>query len=141
MQLVEALGADDDGGDHGFGQQPGERDARRAAVVRLGDGSDDVEDLPGAFFIDERKVELGAAGIRGLLVFAAEFAGKQAAGERAPDQQADVLVFQQRDDLALQVAAGDGVVGLQRIEAGQILNSEMPSALAIFQAGQLEQPM
>ena len=42
---------------------------------------------------------------------------QQPAGERAPDHQPDPLVLQQRRDLALEVAAGDGVVGLQRGEA------------------------
>ena len=87
----------------------------------LGDRSHGVEDLPGALLIHERKVELGAAGAFRLLVFAAELAGEQAAGERAPDQQAGLFSFEQRDDFALQVAAGDGVVGLQGVEASEIL--------------------
>src|SRR5882757_4667269 len=33
FELVEAFGSDDDGGDDGFGQEPGERDAGGAAVV------------------------------------------------------------------------------------------------------------
>jgi len=48
--------------------------------VRLGDGGDDVEDVPGAFLVDEREVEVGAAGVGGLLIFAGEFAGEEASG-------------------------------------------------------------
>ena len=86
----------------------------------LRDGRDDVEDLPGAFLVNEGEVELGAARVGGFLVFAAEFATEQAAGERAPDEQAGLLGFEQRDEFALEVAAGDGVVGLQGIEAREV---------------------
>ena len=121
LELVQALGSDDDRGDHRLGQQPRQGNARRATVVRLGDRSDGIENLPGALFIDEREVELGAARVFRLLIFAAEFAGEQAAGKWAPNQQTGLLGFEKRNDFAFQVAAGDGVVGLQRIEAGEIL--------------------
>ena len=84
------------------------------------DRSDDVEDLPRAFFVNDRKVEVGTAGIFGLLVFAAEFAGKQAAGKRTPDEEAGFFGFEQRNNFALEVAARDGVVGLQGIEPGEV---------------------
>jgi hypothetical protein len=48
--------------------------------VGLGDGGDDVEDAPGAFLVDEGEVEVGAAGVGGLLIFAGEFSGEQATG-------------------------------------------------------------
>jgi hypothetical protein len=50
---------------------------------------------------------------------AAELAAQQAACQRAPDHQAHAFAAQHRRQLALQVASGDGVVGLQRFETGQ----------------------
>ena len=120
FELVEAFGSDDDGGDDGFGEQPGEGDAGGAAVVGFGDGSHDVEDAPGALFVDDGEVELGAAGVCGFLVFAGELAGEEAAGERAPDEEAGLFGFEERDEVALEVAAGDGVVGLKGVEAGEV---------------------
>jgi hypothetical protein len=121
VQLVETLGADDHRGDERLRQDPGERDRGGGDVVRLGDGADDVEHAPGTLLVDDGEVEGGAAGVFGLLVLAGELAGEQAAGEGAPDEQADLLVLEDGDDLALEVAAGDGVVGLQGVEAGEVL--------------------
>jgi hypothetical protein len=87
--------------------------------VRLGDGGDDVEDVPGALFVDEGEVEVGAAGVGGLLIVAGEFAGEETAGQRAPDEEAGLFSFENGDEFALEVAAGDGVVSLQSVEAGE----------------------
>ena len=76
--------------------------------------------LPGALLVDDGEVEVGAAGVFGLLVFAGELAGEQAAGERAPDEEAGLFGFEEGDDVALEVAAGDGVVGLEGVEAGEV---------------------
>ena len=66
---------------------------------------------------------------------------QQAAGQRAPHHQAQLLGLQHRHDLALEVAAGDGVVGLQRGRSRvQPCCSAMPSAFMIVQADQLETP-
>ena len=105
------------------------------------DWSHRLEDLPGALFVHDGKVELRAARVFRLLIRSVELTGEQAAGKRAPDQKADLFSFQKRNEFAFEVATGDGVVGLERIEAGEILNSEMPRALAIFQACQFETPM
>ena len=56
----------------------------------------------------------------GFLVFAGELAGEQAAGEWAPDEEAGLFGFEERDDVAFEVAAGDGVVGLEGVEAGEV---------------------
>ena len=87
--------------------------------MRFCDGDEDVDDLPCAIFVDDGEVEGGAARVPGLLILAGEFTGKQAAGERAPDQQAGLFGFEQGNDFALEIAAGDGVVGLQGVEAGE----------------------
>ena len=50
---------------------------------------------------------------------ATELAAEQAAGQRAPDHQAQPFAGQHRHDLAFQVAPGHRVVGLQRFEARQ----------------------
>ena len=120
VELVEALGADDDRGDEGLGEDVGEGDGGGRDVVGFGDGDEDVQDAPGAVLVDDGEVEVGAAGVFGLLVFAGELAGEQAAGEGAPDEQAGLFGFEEGDDVALEVAAGDGVVGLEGIEAGEV---------------------
>ena len=43
---------------------------------------------------------------------------QRAAGQRAPDQGGDILVLHHRHDVALEIAAGDGVVGLNALEPG-----------------------
>src|SRR6266550_2158177 len=80
-----------------------------------------LEDLPGALFVHDGKVELGAARAFRLLILPAELTGEQATGERAPNEEADLFGFEKRNEFALEVATGDGVVGLERIEAGEIL--------------------
>ena len=86
----------------------------------FGDGDEDVHDVPDAVLVDDGEVEGGAAGVFGLLVFAGEFAGEEAAGEGAPDEEAGLFGFEEGDDVALEVAAGDGVVGLEGVEAGEV---------------------
>src|SRR5882757_724784 len=74
----------------------------------------------GPIFVHDGKVVVSAARIRGFLVRPAELAGKQAAGKRTPHQQADLFGFQQRNDFPFQIAAGDRVIGLKRVEAGEV---------------------
>src|SRR5467141_3114283 len=84
------------------------------------DRSHHVEDLPGPLFVHDRKVVFSAARIRGLLVRPGELAGKQATGERTPYEQADLFGFQQGNDFPLEIAAGDRVISLKRIESRQV---------------------
>ena len=84
------------------------------------DRSHYIEDLPGPLFVHEGKVIAGAARIRGRLIHPAELAGKQAAGKRTPDKQADLFGFQQRNDFPFEIAAGDRVISLKRVESGQV---------------------
>src|SRR5438132_3868921 len=58
--------------------------------------------------------------IRRLLVRPAELAGKQAAGKRTPHEQADLFGFQQGNDFPFEIAAGDRVISLKRVESGQV---------------------
>src|SRR3984957_4613674 len=66
------------------------------------------------------KVVFSAPRIRGLLVRPAEIAGKQAAGERTPHEQATLFGFQQGNDFPFEIAASDRVIGLKRVESGQV---------------------
>jgi hypothetical protein len=66
------------------------------------------------------KIVVSAARIRGLLVHPAELAGKQAASERAPHEQADLFGLQQGNDFPFEIAAGDRVISLKRVESGQV---------------------
>jgi len=79
-----------------------------------------VEDLPGPLFVHDGKVEVSAARIRGLLVRPAELAGKQATGKRTPHEQADLFGFQHGNDFPFEIAAGDRVISLKRVESGQV---------------------
>src|SRR4029077_647583 len=120
LKLVEAFRANDDRGYHRLCQEPCEREACGAASMCFGDRSHHIEDLPGSLFVHEGKVELGAARIRGLLVRPAELAGKQAAGQRTPHEQADLFGFEHGNDVSFEIAAGDRVISLKRVESGQV---------------------
>src|SRR5205809_7096256 len=90
--------------------------------MRLCNRSHRIEDLPGPLFVHDRKVELRAARAFRLLIRSSELTGEQAASKRAPDQKTNLFSFQKRKQFALEVATGDGVVGMERIEAGEILD-------------------
>src|SRR6267154_1925956 len=112
LKLVEAFRANDDRGYHRLCQEPCDRETCRTTAMCFRDRSHHVEDLPGPLFVHDRKVVVGAARIRGLLVRPAELAGKQAAGKRTPHEQADPFRLQQGYDFPLQIAAGDRVISL-----------------------------
>src|SRR5580704_12639414 len=86
----------------------------------LRDRSHHVEDLPGPLFVHDRKVVVGAARICGRLVHPAVLAGQQATGKRTPYEQADLFGLQQGNDFPFVIAAGDRVISLKRVEAGQV---------------------
>src|SRR5213593_4738728 len=90
-------------------------------MMSFRDWSHRLEDLPGALFVDDRKVELGTAGAFRLLIRSAELTGEQAAGKRAPDQKTHLFSFQKRNQFAFEIATGDRVIGLKSIEARQVL--------------------
>src|SRR3984893_7482930 len=120
LKLVKAFRANDDRGYHGLCQEPCERDTCRTTSVCFRDRSHYIEDLPGPLFVHEGKVIAGAARIRGRLIHPAELAGKQAAGKRTRHKQADLFGFQQRNDFPFEIAAGDRVISLKRVESGQV---------------------
>ena len=115
-ELVHPLGADDDAGDGLLRQQPGQRHLRHRRAVGLGNRPRDVEDVEGLFLVERREVERHppSVGVAGAL--AGELTGEKAAGQRAPHQQAEALVADQRNRVALDVAAGQRVVGLRALE-------------------------
>src|SRR5258705_5285337 len=120
LKLVEAFRANDDRGYYRLGQEPCDRETRRTTPMRFGDRSHHVEDIPGPLFVHDGKVVFTPARICGLLVCPAELAGKQAAGKRTPHEQADLFGFQQGNDFPFEIAAGDRVIGLKRVESGQV---------------------
>src|SRR6202045_971562 len=120
LKLVEAFRANDDRGYHRLCQEPCERETCGTTPVCFRDRSHHVEDLPGPLFVHDGKVVFSAARIRGLLVRPAELAGKQAAGKRTPHEQADLFGFQQGNNFPFEIAAGDRVISLKRIESGQV---------------------
>jgi hypothetical protein len=63
----------------------------RTTQLCLGDRSHHVEDIPGSLFVDDGKIVCSAALIRGLLLRPDELAGKQAAGEQTPHEQAGLF--------------------------------------------------
>src|SRR5258706_2778427 len=119
LKLVEAFRANDDRGYHRLCQEPCERDTCRTTSMCFRDRSHHVEDLPGPLFVHDGNVDVSAARIRGLLVRPAELAGKQAAGRRTPDEQADLFGFGQGNDFPFDTATGDRVITLERHESGQ----------------------
>src|SRR5436190_1774472 len=75
-----------------------------------------LEDLPGALFVHDGKVELGAARAFRLLILPAELTGEQATGERAPNEEADLFGFQNVSTTGTNVIAAraDTRVSLRR---------------------------
>src|SRR5712664_4408027 len=120
LKLVEAFRANDDRGYHRLCQEPCERETCRTTPVCFRDRSHHVEDIPGPLLVHDGKVVFSAARIRGLLVRSANLAGKQAAGKRTPHEQADLFGFQQGNDFPFEIAAGDRVIRLKRVEPGQV---------------------
>src|SRR3984893_16082172 len=94
--------------------------AIRTTAMCFRDRSHHVEDIPGPLFVHDRKVVVGAARICGLLVHPAVLAGQQATGKRAPYEQADLFRLQQGNDFPFEIAAGDRVISLKRVESGQV---------------------
>src|SRR5260370_30838631 len=100
--------------------------------MALRDGNHGVEDRAGPLFIDDGEIELGAAGTRRLLVGAADLAREKTAGEWAPNEQPGLGFVEEGNEFAFEMAPGDRVVGLQSIEAREILefrNGESPGDL------------
>ena len=61
FELVELAGADDGGGDGGFGHDPGEGDLGGPGVARFGDLDDAVDDVEvGVFAVEAVGVGVGA---------------------------------------------------------------------------------
>src|SRR5712671_3800842 len=120
LKLVEAFRANDDRRYHRLCQEPCKRETCRTTSMGFRDRSHHVEDLPGPLFVHDGKVVFSAARIPGLLVRPAELAGKQTAGKRTPHEQADLFGFQQGNDFPFEIAAGDRVISLERVEPSQV---------------------
>src|SRR5712664_2165780 len=121
LKLVEAFRANDDRGYYRLCQEPCERETCRTTAMCFRDRSHHVEDIPGPLFVHDRKVVVSAARIFGLLVHPAVLAGQQATGKRTPYEQADLFGLQQGNDFPFEIAAGDRVISLKRVEPGQVL--------------------
>src|SRR6202045_1308015 len=120
LKLVEAFRANDDRGYCRLGQEPCDRETCRTTAMCFRDRSHHVEDLPGSLFVHDRKVVVSAARICGLLVHPAVLAGQQATGKRTPYEQTDLFRLQQGNDFPFEIAAGDRVISLKRVESGQV---------------------
>ena len=123
VKLVHALGAEDDGLVTA-GRVRSQARAMRAGVQPCEPRRWDFMTsrmLQVRSLSTKGEVEVGAAGAFGLLVLAGELAGEKTAGKGAPDEQAGLFrLGEVGDDLALEVAAGDGVVGLDGGHAGEV---------------------
>src|SRR5882757_3108336 len=120
LKLVEAFRANDNRGYHRLCQEPCERETCRTTAMCFRDRSHHVEDIPGPLFVHDRKVVVSAARICGLLVHPAVLAGQQATGKRTPYEQADLFGLQQGNHFPFEIAAGDRVISLKRVESGQV---------------------
>src|SRR6202166_4686656 len=119
LKLVEAFRANDDRGYCRLGQEPCDRETCRTTAMCFRDRSHHVENIPGPLFVHDRKVVVSAARICGLLVHPAVLAGQQTTGKRTPYEQADLFGLQQGNDFPFEIAAGDRVISLKRVESGQ----------------------
>ena len=101
-------------------QQPGERDLRDRDAARAGDLAHGVDRVVGALLVERREVERRSPAAGLALLVARVLAAQEAAGERAPDHQPDALRLHHRHQLALEVAAGDRVISLERGGPGEV---------------------
>ena len=113
-------GADDRRGDAGLLQQPGERDLRRLDAAPGGDCGDAVDhgEVARAGSTACGRSRPAWRALVSPLLAAAAVAGEEAAGQRAPGDDADALVAAEREHLALFLAIDEVVVVLHRDEAG-----------------------
>ncbi len=132
-QLLRGARADDQRGDGRFAQEVGESHLRGRDAVLLAEADQDLDDVIQALLVVDRRLtpvgELPRAR-RGLVV-PAVLTGQQAAGQRAPDQNAQALVDRQRDQLVL------GLAGLQRVV--DLLADELRQAQPLGRAQCLHQ--
>src|SRR5580700_2789769 len=112
FQLADLLGSDDDAGDKRFVQLPSEGDLRNRGVSTLSHFMHHVDNVIGALEVNRREGELAASCISIWRIRARDLPGQQTTSQRAPGQQADFLIFEQRSDFALDIASGDRIISL-----------------------------
>ncbi len=86
---------------------------------------------PGPLFVDDRKIVVRCGVNPAGFWFIRLNLPESAASERAPHEQADLFGLQQGNDFPFEIAAGDRVISLKRVESGQVPEPQMPSALAM----------
>src|SRR4051812_27418233 len=84
FELREAFGADDDAGDEGFAELPGERYACDRGARLFRHLAQRAEHAGQALHVDGREVEGGATRVSWALLVWIELAGQQTAGEWTP---------------------------------------------------------
>src|SRR5690242_18397136 len=85
--------------------------------MRVADLAHHVYAGPGAILVHRRKIEGSTPRALRSIAAGTEFAGEEAACERAPDHQSHFLVGQHRHNLTLEVASGYRIIRLQSFEA------------------------
>jgi hypothetical protein len=115
-KLLRRFGAYDDAHDAFLMEQPSERHPRHRYAVPFGNETNGVDDVIGVLALNRGKIQARASRIVRASEIAAELAAQQATGQRTPHHQAKFLFCHQRNDLPLDVAAGDGVVSLDGFE-------------------------
>ena len=98
-------------------QKPSQRDPRHRDAVPLGDRMNCIDDIVGVFALNRRKIEARAPRVVWPGKVAAKLAAQQAARKRAPDHQPEPFLRHQRNDLALDISAGNRIIGLDRFKA------------------------
>ena len=95
-----------------------------------------VEDREPLFLVHRREIELRAP--RGFVAaLAREFAGEKSAGKRAPDQEPEPLILDQRNRLALELASSQRIVRLRAPEALEMLLPRHRQRLHQLPGGQI----
>src|ERR1035437_2759637 len=102
-------------------QQPGQRHLGHRCLMALCDWTHCINDSKGTRLVNHRKVKAWAACALWALTVNTELYTEQPPRQRAPDHEAKLLVRQQRQYFALQVAPGHGVVGLYALKAGPVI--------------------
>ena len=113
-ELLGGARPDDHRADRGLAERVGQRDLGRGDAPCLRDLHQHFDHvIESVLVVDRRLVPIGeVARSGGGLLPASVLAGKQAAGQRAPDQDAQALVNRERNQLVLGLPSLQGVVDL-----------------------------
>src|SRR5215210_7987989 len=115
LELLEFPGSDDHAADSGPTEYPCDRDTRRAGAMPCGHFLQRIHDAVAHLSVERHELaRIREAGPGRRWIVAAVLARQEPAGQRAPHQDADVVVLGERLELVLEAPAHEAVIHLRR---------------------------